>query len=140
MFRTFKNAEVQQRALLGYDFQLWRYVEQGSHRPWFYVTLVEIDDEVDLRKMLMLPDVQTLEELLASQTDTMYVESVLLVSPSHLNHTNRWQMEPLLKLERLIAEESYALVYEVVKNRYVESYLNYSDLTVTQRELIYAVS
>lgn len=33
---------------------LWSEVELNIHRPWFFVTVVNADNEIDLRTMLML--------------------------------------------------------------------------------------
>lgn len=88
--------------------------------------------------MLLIPDVPTFESLLGSLSDTWQVESVLLVSPPHLNNTCRWQMEPLMRLERLITDKTYTLVFDTGNNRYIESNLSLPTQVEKANELIYS--
>lgn len=81
MFHTIRNAEVRLPEVFSDEYLTWRVVEQRIHSPWFYVTVLEGDKDQGLRKMLLLPDVPTFEDLLDCQTDSWRVESVLLVSP-----------------------------------------------------------
>jgi len=48
--------------------------------------------------MLMLSKVETLQNVLTEKTSTAWVEDVQLVSPSYVNKSDRWLMEPLLEL------------------------------------------
>lgn len=138
MFHTLRNAELPLQSLFSSEYLTWRFVEQSIHRPWFYVTMLEGEKNQELRKMLLIPDVPTFESLLGSQSDTWQVESVLLVSPPHLNNTCRWQMEPLLRLERLITDKTYTLVFDTGNNRYIESNLSLLTQVEKANELIYS--
>lgn len=111
MFRTHKHAEIPISALFGDEARLWSYVEHGLHRPWFYVTLVERHDELTLRNMLMASDVRILESLLSEQHEEMRIEAVQLVSPSYMNESSRWMMEPLLELSQVNSTAAEPPIY-----------------------------
>jgi len=68
MFRTYRHAEIPVATRLEPGLQLWSYVEQILHLPWFYVTLARRQDDVTLRAMLMIADVSTLERLHLDRT------------------------------------------------------------------------
>jgi hypothetical protein len=98
MFRTTRDAAIPRPAFLGEDVQLWSYIEHGLHVPWFYVRLVHLEDGLQMSHMLMLSKVETLQSVLTEKTSTAWVEDVQLVSPSYVNKSDRWLMEPLLEL------------------------------------------
>lgn len=120
MFLTHLKAKDLDGLLLG-DVNAWRYVEHSIHRPWLYVATVEVNDDFDLRPMLMLSDVQVLQDLLADQQSGLKVESVLLVTPHHMNQLGRWLMEPLSSIDRHESPDGVAYVYGVEGGRaYIE--------------------
>lgn len=98
MFRTYRHAEIPVATRLEPGLQLWSYVEQILHLPWFYVTLARRQDDVTLRDMLMIADVSTLESLHLDRTPGKTLETILLVSPAYMNGSNSWLMEPLLEI------------------------------------------
>ncbi|MNV68439.1 hypothetical protein D3C71_1612920 [compost metagenome] len=67
--------------------------------------------------MLMLSSDQLLRSLVDSQRDGLLLESVLLVSPDHVNNSGRWMMEPLEAILRFESAEGVAHVYHVLGNR-----------------------
>lgn len=99
MFQTFKAAQVPIPPIFGDEPQVWRVVEHNIHRPWFYVTVVDREEDLDMRRMLMVEDDQTLTVLLQSQGADCFIESVQLCTPGHVNESNMWKMEPLERLE-----------------------------------------
>lgn len=98
MFRTHRHAEIPVATRIEPSLQLWRYVEQVLHLPWFYATLVRTHDDVTARDMLMLADVNSLETLQLDRKPDKALESVLLVSPAYMNQSGGWLMEPLLEI------------------------------------------
>lgn len=98
MFRTTGGAAISRPLFLGEDVQLWSYIEHGLHVPWFYVRLVHHEDGLQMSRMLMLSNVETLQSVLTEKTSKAWVEDVQLVSPSYVNKSDRWLMEPLLEL------------------------------------------
>lgn len=111
MFRTYKHAEIPTSTLFDDEAQLWRYVEHGLHRPWFYVTLAECHEGLTLRNMLMVADVRTLEILLAEQHHDMKIEAVQLVSPGYINKSSRWMMEPLAEVAQVSSANAGPPIY-----------------------------
>ena len=98
MFRTYRHAEIPIATRLEPSLQLWRYVEQILHLPWFYVTLARRQDDVTVRDMLMIADVSTLESLHLARAPDKTLETILLVSPAYMNGGDNWLMEPLLEI------------------------------------------
>jgi hypothetical protein len=117
MFRTYRHAELPGNALFGAEIQRWSYIEHGLHRPWFYVTVIEHHEDTTLRNMLMLPDEQVLESLTEQQSESSYIESVLLVSPAYMNNNknNSWTMEKLIEVRLIssIKTKQYSYAYRI---------------------------
>lgn len=97
MFRTYAHATVPLSSRLEPDLQIWPYVEQILHLPWFYATMVHTCNDVELREMLLISDVLTLESLQQRRSPGR-VEEILLVSPGPMNGRGRWLMEPLRQI------------------------------------------
>lgn len=75
---------------------LWSEVEHDIHRPWFYVCAIEaVEGDFQLRRMMLISQERSLQALLQAKTPGWKVESVLVMTPSHINGTNRWQLEGL---------------------------------------------
>lgn len=134
MFRTHKHAEIPISALFGDEARLWSYVEHGLHRPWFYVTLTERHDELTLRNMLMASDVRILESLLSKQHRDMKIEAVQLVSPSYINESSRWMMEPLLELSQVTSTAAEPPVY-IYSLEGGKQYLDGSDGPLSEEQI-----
>ncbi|MGU1101192.1 hypothetical protein ACSERW_25890 [Pseudomonas aeruginosa] len=112
MFLTHLQAQEVNVGLFG-DLMAWRYVEHSIHRLWLYVATVEKNDDFDIRPMMMVSDVQLLQALLADQETGLKVESVLLVTPDHMNQSGRWMMEPLVSIDKHETPRGVAYVYAV---------------------------
>ncbi|HCE6123138.1 hypothetical protein OE424_34620 [Pseudomonas aeruginosa] len=141
MFLTYQAAKVDQFALFGDDPAAWSYVEHNIHRPWFYVAAMEQGDDFPLHPMLMLSSDQLLQSLVRCQEDGLLLESVLLVSPDHVNKSGRWMMEPLEAIFRYESPDGVAYVYQVSGNR---SYICGDGEVATQdrarREMLFSTS
>lgn len=98
MLMTHKHAEV--LVPLGTDtrIQYWQYVEQSTLWPWFYAELVSVSEEGSVASMLIIPNVPILEQVLAELDGSMRLSQVLVATPSEINGSGRWQMEPLIEL------------------------------------------
>ncbi|PMY80244.1 hypothetical protein C1X72_15745 [Pseudomonas sp. FW306-2-2C-D06B] len=117
MLLTYQQAKVDLFGVFGEDPSTWSYVEHNIHRPWFYVAISEQREDFPLHSMLMLSSDQLLRSLVDSQGDGLILESVLVVSPDHVNNSGRWMMEPLESILRFESDESVAHVYQVLGNR-----------------------
>lgn len=84
----------------GPDEQHWAAAELALCLPWFVVTLRQ-DETVDgeaavITRTMLLSEVNDIERLVSQDADgPLQVESVLLVTPGHLNGTQGWKMESL---------------------------------------------
>lgn len=137
MFLTHKQAEVELGSLFGNEHRMWTSVEHTIHQPWFYVRLVECGGDIELSRMLLVSDAQSLQNLLACQNQISRVTDVMLVTPDHVNGTSVWQMQKLLRAERFVRDTAVAYAY-VVDNlaQYVTG--NSSARNGAVREVIYA--
>lgn len=136
MFLTHKQAEVDLGSLFGNEHRMWKSVEHTIHQPWFYVRLIEYGGDIELSRMLLVSDAQSLQNLVACQNQICRVAEVMLVTPDHVNGTGVWQMQKLLRAERLVRATAIAYAY-VVDNlaRYVTG--NPSALNDAVCEVIY---
>lgn len=130
MFLTYEHAKIDEFGLFGRDPNSWTYVEHNIHRPWFYVAAREPGDDFCRHPMLMLSNEQLLQSLVSDQGKGLLVESVMVVTPDHINRSGHWLMEPLKSIVRLKASRSVAYVYQVAGDR---TY-TYGDSEITVRE------
>ncbi|MBX7276743.1 hypothetical protein K2E96_18875 [Pseudomonas sp. ERGC3:05] len=72
-----------------------------------------------MSRMLMLSDVETLQGFLTQNTSSAWVDDVQLVTPSYVNKSNRWVMEPLLELieVRSGTGQAKSYIYKVLGDR-----------------------
>ena len=114
MFRTPIAAEEPLFGrLFGEDYRVWKYVELTLPHVWFYVTIVERVQTIEVKSILMLDSVPLLEDLLSAPHSGRYVESIHLVTHGRLNGSGDWHMERLLRIEHLSDQDSVAHLYEV---------------------------
>ncbi|AOE88130.1 hypothetical protein [Pseudomonas sp. TCU-HL1] len=117
MFLTHQHSKIDQYELFGDDPTAWSCVEHNIHRPWFYVGTTELAEDFDLHPMLMLSNERLLQSLVADQVHGLRMDSVLLVTPDHLNQSGRWLMEPLESIERIESAAGVAYSYQVQGDR-----------------------
>lgn len=141
MFLTRRHAKIDQIGLFGDDPTAWSYVEHNIHRPWFYVAAAEQSDDFTLRPMLMLSDDQLLRSLVEDQEGGLRMESVLLVTPDHVNQSGRWMMEPLESIVRFQSSEGVAYAYQVLGERtYIYGDAEVAALEESRRETLFSIS
>lgn len=78
----------------------WSAVELALHRPWFLVSFREFEsnssDAFSLGRTIMINSVEALEQLIQGSDDELFkFDSVHIVTPGHVNGTDRWQMDLL---------------------------------------------
>lgn len=139
MFRTPIAAEEPLFGqLFGEDYRVWKYVELTLPHVWFYVTIVERVQTIEVKSILMIDSVALLEDLLSAPYSGCTVESIYVVTPGRLNGTGDWRMERLLRIEHLSEQDSVAHLY-VVKNNttYVDGDRGLTTRMCTQRSVIF---
>ena len=81
--------------------QNWSAVELVTHKPWFLLTArlraaTDKKNAYSIRRTVLVADLAEVERRAQQTTDAdSIVESVLVVTPTWLNGTTTWQMEPL---------------------------------------------
>jgi len=101
MFVTESNAEIFLPPIFGDDDgeKHWAYVKFVLHVPWFYLTYaVQVENDVALRHMLLLSDIEQVVEVAQSPAAT--ITEVAIVIPAHMNGRDRWIMEGLAEVWR----------------------------------------
>ena len=94
MFRTPIAAEEPLFGqLFGEDYRVWKYVELTLPHVWFYVTIVERVQTIEVKSILMIDSVALLEDLLSAPYSGCTVESIYVVTPGRLNGAGDWRME-----------------------------------------------
>jgi hypothetical protein len=141
MFLTNQQAQIDGLGLYAPNFSAWAYVEHTLQRPWFYVATTELGEQADAFSMVMACSEPMLSSILGLHGVTVLVDSVLLVSPGHINKSEHWQMEPLERLDRYTSAATTVFVYHLCGGRrYVfgdESVLN---SVVVQIDQIFSTS
>lgn len=134
MFETHDEAEVPIPPVFGDPgLRMWSYVKCRLHVPWFHVVCrFTYEDKADeeahaLREMMFLTQVEQLLQL-QEGGPRIQIEEIDLMTPGHMNGTDRWKLEPLAEVWEGIEPETdgqRTLVY-VLDNgtRYVDSALD----------------
>jgi len=134
MFLTHPQAKIDQFEVFDRVPIAWSYVEHNIHRPWFYIAVVQPAEEFNTHSMLMVSNERLLASILSAGSQ---IESVLLVTPDHVNHQGRWVMEYLEFVERHTSPAGWAYVYGVEGGK---TYV-YGDVILGgDRETIYSAS
>lgn len=113
MFKTLRDAELlPDLCRRSPEAQFWSYVELGVAWPWFYVVLVE-ESQLHLhRSYVLVPSIPLLQELLCNVTPDAWIEKVYVVTPSGINGTEGWKMEPLVKLSGISTDDGVFLGHQ----------------------------
>lgn len=134
MFVTYEEHRAPFLNLFGDDLTHWKTAELAFHRLWFLVSLSQFEPPIDgdsfgLNRTMLISKIADVEELaqMEATTNQLQLDSVMIVTPGHVNGTNRWKMEPLRAVWR--AEEPSAPgqvdVYETAEGvMYVDSGLD----------------
>lgn len=111
MLLTHRHAELLIPPERDVHTQYWQYVEQSTIWPWFYVELVRACKEESAASMLMIPNAPALEQVLAELDGGKWLSQVLVVTPSDINGSRSWQMEPLIELRVARSRDQKPLGY-----------------------------
>jgi hypothetical protein len=113
MFTTHRHAEIPLAPVCGESYQLWRFVEIEQHRPWFCVSLNIGKGRANWRTTYLVASEAELEEMLEGIAAKAEIEDVQVITPSRLNRSGAWQMEPLAELVRIFDTDEKVLGYDL---------------------------
>lgn len=97
----------------------WRAAELGLHIPWFIVTVIHHpvgDDDscgMSYSRTIFLCSIDDVIELAKAASPSCDVESVLVVTPSHINRSDDWQMESLRTVWTAVEPAADGVVVEI---------------------------
>lgn len=142
MLLTHKHAELLVPSERNVHTQYWQYVEQSTVWPWFYVELVRAGRGGRVASMLMIPNVPVLEQVLKAVNSDNWLSQVLVVTPSDVNGSRRWQMEPLIELSVAKNREGKALgyIFQVEDARVYTSFTPLSSSEQVSSQLIFSAA
>ena len=81
----------------------WSSAEVALQHPWFLLTLRQVDRSesepwVTKRTLLLSSDDQIEQLMSLGEPDSISVESLQIISPSHINGTSNWAMDVVHKV------------------------------------------
>lgn len=113
MFETHDQARVPNPFFIDESLHRWAYVAQTSNDLWFYVTrelLQDGDPEAPNQQQYLITALPHVLGFVATNTEVAYVKEIQLVTPPWFNKSEKWQMEPLLRIHIAEGKPYYELV------------------------------
>lgn len=111
MFFSTEQAKIDPFGLFGEEATAWSWIEHAMHRPWFYVTVNHPNDDLGMRSMIMVGNEEVLSSIVEADEQLKQIESVLVVTPDHVNEMGRWAMEKLEWIDRYFSDQGRACSY-----------------------------
>ncbi|WP_180126875.1 hypothetical protein [Rhodoferax sp. BLA1] len=110
----------------------WTSTELALHQIWFLMALQVVDrndaEPVEFGRTLLLSNLDQVAHFLALDNPDLSVKSAYIVTPGHVNGSQGWAMDELVKIwnaQEPDATELHVTVYETVSGRsYCHSLLN----------------
>ena len=112
MFVTYEEHKAPFFDLFGDGLTHWKATELALQQSWFLVSISQSDsidnsDSFRVSRTILLSNIADVEGLAQMEmTKQLQLDSVFIVTPGHVNGTNRWKMEYLRAVWR--AEEPSA--------------------------------
>jgi len=101
MFQTYRKAELSYGRLLGDEIAAWAAVIQPINCAWLHVHRSIKEGQDIVSDCVFLPNAGALQELIKQCNECMWISSVRLVSPCHLNNSGDYQMERLTEIRKV---------------------------------------
>ena len=143
MFVTYEEHKTPFSGIFGDGEMHWRAAELALQRLWFLVSVSDFEsldsrDSFRASRTMLLSRIADVEELAELESAShLQLESVFIVTPGHVNGTNRWKMEPLRaswKADEPSAPDLLADIYETAEGAtYVDSVLGTSAKKLTRK-------
>ncbi|GGJ86880.1 hypothetical protein [Pseudomonas matsuisoli] len=107
MFKTERHAQLLHGlAILFDDAQYWSYVGIELMQPLFLMEITEIVDGEEFREAVLAFPSSIRERVEQTLCTGRYVDRIQILTPHHMNQTERWMMEPLLEIVSFTNENS----------------------------------
>lgn len=87
-------------AIAGENQHVWTYVNLALNAPWFCASYVQSTPDGDISETVLLSSANQITELFDRYAESIRVTHLMLISPSRLNRTETWLMEPLREVWR----------------------------------------
>jgi len=118
MFETHKEAIVTSGFYSEDGLLEWRFVTQRFHSEWFYICqhFVQTGSKEVAKRMLLIDDINEFKLLIGANSKRSWVEEVFLVSPSDVNGSTSWSIEPLIEVKEVTPDPGFSnrnYIYEV---------------------------
>lgn len=131
MFHTVLGARVR-NLFEEHEAPEWRFIYHALNCEWFYVSKIEWENgEPTGAYMMMIGDIAELQILLSAKLVNTTISKIYVVTPGHINGTERWDCNLLLKIEEVddIYPECANInhIYTIDRNGPVELYSSEPD-------------
>jgi len=110
MFQTYRKAELSYGRLLGDEIAAWAAVIQPINSAWLHVHRSIKQGPDIVSDCVFLPNAGALQEIIKQCNESMWISSVRLVSPCHLNNSGDYQMERLTEI-RKVKDQAFSKSY-----------------------------
>ena len=140
MFSTLEGSEIATPlGLRDPDEHHWPYVELLLQIPWLFVTVVKRKKHSSLRRQLFLLYPEQLAGIASGRSAD--IESAVLVTPPHMNGSDKWRFEDLTEVWHCVDPETpelSAYIYVVATGRdYSSSLLEANPQKLIRERQIY---
>lgn len=100
MFRTISNGHSPGMSnCQGTGEHIWSFVSLSDEATWFYASFTITRPNMNARReTMLLSSVAQVVELFRKSWETVKVSQLILVSPSQINKSSGWLMEPLVEI------------------------------------------
>jgi hypothetical protein len=106
MFQTYKDArDPLMSAIAGVNADIWTSVTFTSFQPIFLITYQMLTPEGELRRSALLNDVNQVVEMLQINDKGFFVDELQILTPSHLNDSVGWKLEPLREVSQGVSDK-----------------------------------
>jgi hypothetical protein len=96
MFQTTKDSrDPMMSAIAGSDQDVWSCLTFTSFRPIFLATYEMATSEGNVRRTVLLSNVEQVIELLNMNDVGFFVDELQILTPSHMNDSKGWLLQPL---------------------------------------------
>ena len=101
MFITYEAHKSPLSGLFGDKASHWRAVEIALNRTWYLVSVQQFEsdakDSLAVQSTMLLGNLDEVEKLTLAHNDVgqFRIESIQVVTPSHINGSNEWKMDVL---------------------------------------------
>ncbi|WAH55928.1 hypothetical protein LZ023_23200 [Pseudomonas silvicola] len=113
MFFTHPSAELRPPLTFDLATKRWSVVERDLECPWFHLSLEVSEAGYDFKRTLLISDAVHLVHLLDELPEATVVNSLMVMTPPHLNRSSLWRLENVISFDIEVGEVHCSSVFIV---------------------------